>query len=271
MKRTCRWLTSVLFCSGLLFSTFLQAEAQEPAALPSQAKPVERVLVPVPKEVFRLLDGFQNANWRAVQRPEITLWKSRGNQVQIATLLGTVIAEGFIAMEAKDSAEVRKVGNRALSLAGALGVKRAALRRSRSIMDNADANKWAPARKEWDGVLSDLQKRMIALKSESLAHLVSVSGWLRGTDALCALVLQDFSPERAELIRQPAMIDYLEKQLHGMKPQAGEDPIVVGLEKGLQDIRGLIGDGGEALTEEKVREIGAICDDLVGLPSRRLE
>ena len=35
-------------------------------------------------------------------------WKSHGNQAQIATLLGVVIAEGFIAMEAEDSTEVER-------------------------------------------------------------------------------------------------------------------------------------------------------------------
>src|SRR4051812_14356177 len=37
------------------------SSSASPAQLPSQAKPVDRVLVPVPKEVFDLLDQFHNA------------------------------------------------------------------------------------------------------------------------------------------------------------------------------------------------------------------
>ena len=152
-----------------------------------------------------------------MKRPEVARWKSHGDQAQIATLLGVVIAEGFIAMEAKDSTEVKNLGNNVLSLARGLGIRERALRRSRSIMELAEKNEWSEARKEWDGVLSDLDVGMIEIKSEDLAQLVSLGGWLRGTEALSALLLQNYSPERANLIRQPALIDDLEKQLHAMK------------------------------------------------------
>ena len=130
-------------------------------------------------------------NWRAVKHPEVVRWKSHGDQAQIATLLGVIIAEGFIAMEAEDANEVKNVGTTALKLARGLGVEERALRRSRSIMDLADKNEWAAARKEWDGVLSDLESGMLELKSADLSQLVSLSGWLRGTEALCALVLPE--------------------------------------------------------------------------------
>ena len=71
----------------------------------------------------------------------------------------------------------------------------------------ADKNEWIAARKEWDGVFSDLQSGMIEIKSKELSQLVSLGGWLRGTEALCALVLENYSPERAELIRQPLLLD----------------------------------------------------------------
>ena len=84
-------------------------------------------MVPVPKEIFRSLDEFRGANWRAVQRPEVVHWKSHGDQVQIATLLGVEIAEGFIAMEAQDSTEVKDLGNTVLPLARGLGSEGALL------------------------------------------------------------------------------------------------------------------------------------------------
>src|SRR4030095_3146407 len=91
----------------LAISALAQTSSEQNSQLPSQAKQVHGVAVPVPKEIFRSLDQFRDANWRAVKRPEVARWKSHGNQAQIATLLGVVIAEGFIAMEAKDSTEVK--------------------------------------------------------------------------------------------------------------------------------------------------------------------
>ena len=223
------------------------------------------------QEIFRSLDQFQDANWAAVKRPEVARWKSHGDQAQIATLLGVVIAEGFIAMEAKDSGEVKNLGNSVLSLSGGLAIRKRALRRSRSIMELADRNEWSQARKEWDGVLSDLESGMVELKSTELAQLVSLGGWLRGTEALSALVIQKYSPERSNLIRQPELIDYLEKQLRSMSGDIQNRPIVVKLLNGIERIRTLVESENGPLSEETVRKIHGVCAELVPLSSRRLD
>jgi hypothetical protein len=249
-------------------SPLAQTASGQTAQLPSQAKQVEGVVVPVPREIFRSLDEFRGANWRVVQRPEVAGWKSRGDQVQIAVLLGVEIAEGFIAMEAEDSTEVKNLGNTVLKLARGLGVEKSALRRSRSIMEYADKDEWLAARGEWNGVFSDLESGMIEIKSKELAQLVSLGGWLRGTEALCALTLQNYSPERAELIRQPVLLDYLEKQLLEMNPEIRTRSMVARLLEGIQRIRMLTSNEKGPLAQKAVREIDGICKDLVRLLSR---
>jgi hypothetical protein len=261
----------VLIQAVLAMPALAQTPSEQNSPLPSQAKQVHGLAVPVPKEIFRSLDQFRDANWPAVKRPEVAGWKSHGDQAQIATLLGVVIAEGFIAMEAKDSTEVKNLGNNLLGLARGLGIRERAIRRSRSIMELADKNEWPEARKEWDGVLSDLESGMIELKSEHLAQLVSLGGWLRGTEALSALVLQNYSPERSNLFHQPALIDHLEKQLRAMSSDIQGRPIVVRLLDGINTIRSLVESENGPLSEETVRKIHGVCAELVPLSSRRLE
>ena len=253
----------------LAIPALAQTPAGQSPTFPSQAKPVKGILVPVPKEIFGSLDKFRGANWRAVQRPEVIRWKAHGDQVQIALLLGVVVAEGFIAMEAQDSVEVEDVGESALTLARGLGVEKSALRRSRSITELADRNKWPAARREWDGVLSDLEKGMIELRSEPLFELVSLAGWLRGTEALCTLVLQDYSPERAELIRQPMLLDHLEKQLLGMRGKIENRRTIARMLEGVRKIRAAIENEKGPLTAKTVGDIRAICRQLVAISSER--
>ncbi len=260
---------SFFILAGLAVSVFAQRPSDQSGQLPSQARKVEGIVVPVPKEIFRSLDKFRDANWRAVQRPEVVHWKSHGDQVQIAILLGVEIAEGFVAMEAQDSTEVKNLGKTVLNLARGLGVEKNALRRSRSIMENADKSEWAAARKEWDGVFSDLQSGMIEIKSKELAQLISLGGWLRGTEALSTLVLQNYSPERAELIRQPVLLDYLEKELLGLSSKVKKRPIVAKMVEGIRRIRVLIQNENGPPTEKTVKEIDGICEQLVMLSSRR--
>ena len=262
---------SIFVQAALGMSALAQTPSVQSSSLPSQAKQVHGLAVPVPKEIFRSLDQSRDGNWPAVKRPEIARWKSHGDQAQIATLLGVAIAEGFIAMEAKDSTEVKNLGNSVLSLAGGLGIRKRALRRSRSIMELADKNEWSQARKEWDGVLSDLESGMIEVKSAHLAQLVSVGGWLRGTEALSAVVLQNYSVERSNLIRQPELIGYLEKQLRSLSNDIQNRPIVVKLLDGIGRIRTLMESENGPLSEETVRKVHGVCAELVLLSSRRLE
>ena len=255
----------------LAMPALAQTPSEQNGPLPSQAKQVHGLAVPVPKEIFHTFDQFREANWRGIKRPEVARWKSHGDQAQIATLLGVTTAEGFIAMEAEDSDEVKNIGNSVLALARGLGIRERAVRRSRSIIDLADKNEWAAARKEWDDMLSDLETGMIELKSTHLSQLVSLGGWLRGTEALSALVLQNYSPERAELIRQPGLASYLEKQLLAMSGDIRARPIVVKLLDGIRTIRSLLETENGPLSEETVRKVHGVCAELVPLSSRPLE
>ena len=100
---------------------------------------------------------------------------------------------------------------------------------------------------------------------------MSVGGWLRGTEALSALVVQKYSPERANLIRQPELIGYLEKQLRSMSSDIQGRPIVKKLLDGLHTIRSLVESENGLPSEETVRKVHGVCAELVPLSSRRLE
>ena len=236
--------------------------------LPSQTTAIKGVLVPVPREIFDTLDKFANSNWRAAQRPELAQQRSHTDQAETALLLGVVIAEGFIAVEAKDAVEVKSVGRAVLKLAGGLGVEKAALRRSRSIVEHAERDDWTAVRKEWDGVLPDVQRGMNELKSEQLAQLVSLGGWLRGAEALAALVLQNYSGQNAELLRQPALLDYFEKALAGMSDDIRANPMIMRMLEGIQKIRPLVASEDPQISQKNVKEISSVSEELLKSLSR---
>lgn len=258
----------------IVLASYAKGEPPSPSAvreLPPQSKPIEDVLVPVPREVFESLDKFPNANWVLVQRRELPSWKPHGDQAQTALLLGATIAEGFIAVEARDVDQVKIIGSAVLKLAGAIGVKQSVLRHSRAIVENAEKNDWNAVRKEWDGVFADVEDAMRELDSEQLSQLVSLGGWLRGTEVLTALILQNYSPDGAELLRQPASLDYFEKRITKMTRALRSVALVAKMQQGIRRIRPLLrSDDGEArLSEKTVKEIGAITKELVEEIGRR--
>ena len=232
--------------------------------LPPQSKPIDDVLVPVPREVFKSLDKFANSNWVSVQRRGLARWKPHGgDQPQAALLLGALIAEGFIAVEAKDEDQVKNIGSAVLKVAAAIGVEKSVLRRSRAIVEYAERGDWNAVRGEWDGVFADVEGAMRELDSEQLSQLVSLGGWLRGTEALTALVLQNYSTDRAELLRQPVLLDYFEKRITEMNREVRSRALVARMQEGIRRIRPLVRSDGARLSEKTVKEIGAITKELV--------
>ena len=232
--------------------------------LPAHAKMIDDVVVPVPSEIFGVLDKLGQPNWSVVQHPMTGVAQPLGEQPQIALQLGAVIAEGFIAVEAQDANEVKQIGKSVLNLAKALGVRREVESRANAITTAADRKNWTDVRNELDGALGDVKKAMGRLDSDSLSQLVSLGGWLRGTEALTAVVGKTYSKDGAELLHQPVLLDYFEKRLAGLKPRYKANPVIIKVNKGVLDIRPLVGLGSDSdISEKSIKEINAIAADLL--------
>ena len=232
--------------------------------LPAQSKMIDDVVVPVPSEVFAVLDKIERPNWIAEQHKMASVAQPIGEPPQIALMLGVVIAEGFIAVEAEDAPEVKQIGKSVLNLTKALGVEKKAQVRAKAITDAADAKDWAGVRKQLDKALEDVREAMVELNSEALSQLVSLGGWLRGTEALTGVVKKHYTKDGAELLHQPILLDYFERRLANMKPKLKLNPVVIKVQKGVLEIRPLMGlaEHGD-ISEKSVKEINAVTAGLI--------
>ncbi len=234
--------------------------------LPQQTRVIGDVIVPVPSEIFGVLDKLGRPRWAEVLRPMKSVAKPFGDPPQVALYLGTIIAEGFVAVEAEDADQVQKIGRSVLSLSEALGSKvaKAVQKRANAIIDAGDKKEWKLVRKELDRALSEVKEAMAQLGSEQLSQLVSLGGWLRGTEALCQVVSGEYSRDGADLLHQPMLLDYFAQQLDGMKGRYKKNAIIGKIQTGLRDIRPLLGvsDGAE-ISAKSVHEVGSISSGLV--------
>ncbi len=257
----------VLILALALFSSpvFAQAPASiDFSKFPSESMLIEDVVVPVPSEIFRILDKLGKPKWRDVQHTASGVAQPFGEQPQIALLLGVIIADGFVAVEAEDTEEVQQIGRSVLNLAKAIGVEKTVVRRSKSIIDSAGAKEWAAVRRELDGALKDVKTAMTEVHSQSLAQLVSFGGWLRGTEALATVVITDFTPDGAELLEQPLLLDHFDQRLTSLPPRQKDSPGIAGLQRGLRQLRPLIRPAeGSVINQESVKEIQAITSGLI--------
>ncbi len=229
-----------------------------------QAQIVDDVVVPVPSEIFSVLDKLGKPNWSAVLRAPKRVAKPFGQQPQVALYLGTIIAEGFIAVEAEDANAVKDIGNSVLSLATALSVRKAVTSRANAIIAAADNKDWKLVRKELDGALSEVRGAMRELGDGQLSHLVSLGGWLRGTEALCEVVDKNYSKDGADLLRQQMLLSFFDGQLTAIATRKPVNTIIPKIKAGLVSIQPLIGLAPDAdISAKSVKEIGVIASGLV--------
>src|SRR5437762_1934611 len=100
---------SALLASGLILCAH-GAETPQHIDVKQLSKKVEDVVVPLPNEVFGALNKLGSINWKEYVRSD--KGSNFTERPRIALLLGTVIADGFIAVQAEDAPAVKEIGQR---------------------------------------------------------------------------------------------------------------------------------------------------------------
>ncbi len=249
-----------LAATGLSLTT-LAADAPRQIDL-KPFKRVEDVVVPLPNEIFGALNKLGGVNWKEYVRND------KGNNFterpRIALLLGTVIADGFIAVQAEDAPTVKDIGQRVLGLAKGIGVGNSITPHAKAITEAADKRNWATVKQELDRTQNSVQQAMREVDDEKLSHLVSLGGWLRGTEVLTSVVNKKFSSDGAELLHQPDLLSYFDERLRSM-PQFNSK-LLQDIRAGLVEVKPLIdvADGGiSAQSVKRINEITTRLDQAI--------
>src|SRR3954447_24890201 len=121
-----RSLIHVFLAFGLLNSNpkWLIAATEAPHHIDVKrlSKTIDDVVVPLPNEIFGALNKLDDVNWKEyVRTNKGTKFTQRP---RIALLLGAIIADGFIAVQAEDAPTVKEIGQRVVGLAKQIGVEK---------------------------------------------------------------------------------------------------------------------------------------------------
>lgn len=222
---------------------------------------IDEVIVPVPSEIFSVLDKLGDPDWKSFvgkgKRPNFS------ERTDVALLLGSTVADGFVAVQAQDKQAVRDVGRDVLSLATTLGVRDDVLRHYQAIQDAADASDWDQVRQQLDATQVTVRAKMQQMQDGALAECVSVGGWLRGTEVVTAVIGKNWTRERAELLYQPDLADYFNDSLEEMMTKVSKGTKLKEIADGLARLKELMDGGGEIISARAVNEMHALSADLV--------
>ncbi len=224
---------------------------------------VEDVVVPVPSEIFSVLDKLGDPNWRDEVRPLNS--PDTSNRMEISLVFGTVVAEGFVAVQAQDKQAVEDIGREVINLAARLGLTKAVRPHAQSILDSVQKNDWKGVRKEFDQTQATVRSEMQRMQDNDLAQCVSLGGWLRGTASVTSVVGKNFSDDRAELLNQPMLVNHFSKSVEGMSSDTKNNRLVSAISKGLNSIQKEMDDANGKFSPQHVKDIRDTCEELLVL------
>src|SRR5712671_7710566 len=249
-----------------LIGGILAAVGRETGRLPADqlAKAVrsDSISIPTPGELFAALEKPGKTDWSGQYRGPIPI--TYRNRAQIALNLGGLIADGFIAVEAKDSQQVKNIGSDIIKLAKALGVSERLLGRGNSINEFAQNNEWDTLQEELEATQNEVKSSMQSHADQDLVILVTLGGWIRGTQVVTAAIVKDYSEGTARVLRQPALVHFMQSKINEISPELRGEPLVKDVSEQLGEIEKLVSfPPAKAPTVEEVRKINQAVGKLM--------
>jgi len=154
---------------------------------------------------------------------------------------------------------------RVLELAEKLALRDAVLPHYQSIDQGATQQDWRAVRQELDKTEQTVREEMKKMRDDEMAELVSIGGWLRGTKAVSALVSENFSVDKAEVLNQPDLVEHFEEVIKGMRQRTQDKEDVKLVALGLRKIHEVLAAAqATGISEADVIAVGEECDKLLG-------
>ncbi len=242
------------------------AFAAEPASLPAEqlgkAIRTDSLTIPTPGELFAAFEKPGKPDWAGQYRTPIPM--TYRNRAQIALNLGGLIADGFIAVEAQDSQQVKNIGTDIIKLAKALGVSENVLSRGNSINEFAENSEWDALQEELEATQNEVKASMQSHSDQDLVILVSLGGWIRGTQVVSGSVIKNYDEQSAKVLRQPAVVSFMHSKINGISEVLRNEPLVHSVNAQLAEIEKLVAfQPGKVPTLDEIKKLNTAVTKLM--------
>jgi hypothetical protein len=254
---------STLICTGA--SLFLLASA---ASLSAQEVPEDLVddehireefginhfTTPSIRKLFSDLDDLGTLPYDKLKRDIPTTFPR--DRALIAMGLGTLIADGFLVVQAEKISAFEDIGRAVLKQSKILGAGMKVTQHTKSILENSGLGEWTKLKDELAKTQSDVEAEMVLLRDVDIAHLVSLGGWIRALEIVAGTVNEQYSAKKAAKLQRVDTVRYFVESLNGLEPKLQENPSIEQLNIGLSEILEIVEKyEDKELDEESVQRI----------------
>jgi len=75
---------------------------------------------------------------------------------------------------------------------------------------------------------------------QDLVILVSLGGWIRGTQVVSGAIMRNYDERSAKVLRQPALVKFMQSKINEISPELRGEPLVKGVNEQLPGIEKLV-------------------------------
>jgi hypothetical protein len=234
--------------------------AEEPAEHEREELGVNPYTAPAVAEIFQQLDDLKPLPYEELKRdfPQA----AHASREQMGMVFGSLVADGFLLVEAKRQNLVEDLGRVLLRQARSLGVGDRVMRHSASLTDLGKKGDWDAVRSELLATQEDVEQAMTELRDQKMAHLISLGGWLRGLEICAGAVEGNYTTDRAAVLWQRDLINYFAEELTTLPPAVAHKPLFEKVRTGVNGIRDLLNRVPDKIPLEDVKALHAQAKEL---------
>ena len=186
------------------------------------------------------------------------------DRTRLALIVGLLLADGFFAVEAEQFFDLEPIGRALLNHSKVLGSGTRISSHMKSVLEKGALGKWDDLKEELFQTQKDVEKEMVLIRDVDAANLISLAGWLRAFEIGCSASLNPYDPAKASTLARPEVMEYFVLNLETLEPRIQDNKLVALIRTRLLEIqeKTKLPDQ-EILSEEEVRELQGITEDLV--------
>jgi hypothetical protein len=263
-----------LLLAGILCTPLAQAQVKPQAQNNPPIDPTKAVdkgiAMPTPLDKFlalTLLVQTKEIDWKGMFKAievNVDIDNLSDTKVQIPMLLGARMADGVMAVQAKDAPQLKKVASDIEDLALKIDLPKEDLARSKKITELAEQSKWLQVFAELGFLQQDIMKKLEERADDPRSSLVILSGWLQGTRYTSTLILAHYTNETSNILREPLLIKALEEKATALPVDVKSHAMVEGVVKNLPVLHGHVNVGlNKPISKQHVEEIKAMSDQCI--------
>lgn len=259
----------VFFLSGVIAAA-MPLTAQEKATFDPKKAELAPLGLPSPYDKFLGLDQvlhLTNGDWKAIYGEVAQDVSVPGlkNESDISLALGVKIADGVMAIKARDVQSLNDCSSQIEALAKKLGVKDEEMARAKTVRAHANKEEWLQVFLELGFLQSDIMNSLRNAGNAQRRPLIITGGWMQGLQYTSLVISKHYTAETSNYLREPMLVKAMQGELNALPAEIKSGAKVTSLINEMTGIYSIVNiplDG--TVPQESVKKLYEISKRIVG-------